>query len=53
MQYAIPMSERIKRLYKAFSRSEYDKEKKVRSNRGTKILQKIKGEFLHQNNQKI
>ncbi|MEM3243743.1 MAG: hypothetical protein QXN78_05930 [Conexivisphaerales archaeon] len=42
------MSERIKKLYKAFSKSEYDK----RSNRGTKLLQKIKSEFLHQNNQK-
>ncbi|MEM0145642.1 MAG: hypothetical protein QXH66_01460 [Conexivisphaerales archaeon] len=42
------MSERIKKLYKAFSRSQYDK----RSKRGTKILQKIKSEFLHQNNQK-
>ncbi|MEM4126718.1 MAG: transposase, partial [Conexivisphaerales archaeon] len=48
VQYAIPMSERIKRLYKAFSKSEYDK----RSKRGTKLLQKIKSEFLHQNNQK-
>ncbi|MEM4103370.1 MAG: hypothetical protein QXN78_08275 [Conexivisphaerales archaeon] len=43
------MPERIKRLYKAFSKSQYDK----RSNRGTKLLQKIKSEFLHQNNQKI
>ncbi len=42
----IPMSERIKKLYKA--RSQYDK----RSKRGTKLLQKIKSEFLHQNNQK-
>ncbi|MEM3196881.1 MAG: hypothetical protein QW431_02870 [Conexivisphaerales archaeon] len=47
VQYFIPMSERIK-LYKAFSKSEYDK----RSKRGTKLLQKIKSEFLHQNNQK-
>ncbi|MEM3855109.1 MAG: hypothetical protein QXG99_06235 [Conexivisphaerales archaeon] len=43
------MPERIKRLYKTFSKSQYDK----RSNRGTKLLQKIKSEFLHQNNQKI
>ncbi|MEM3289748.1 MAG: transposase, partial [Conexivisphaerales archaeon] len=48
VQYAIPMSERIKRLYKAFSRSQYDK----RSKRGTKLLQKIKSGFQHQNNQK-
>ncbi|MEM0195753.1 MAG: transposase [Thermoplasmatales archaeon] len=52
VQYAIPMSERLKRLYKAFSRSQYDKEKKVRSKRGIKLLQKIKKEFQHQNNQK-
>ncbi len=52
VQYAITMSERIKRLYKVFSRAEYDKDTKKRSRRGTKILQKIKSEFLHQNNQK-
>ncbi|MEM4088005.1 MAG: hypothetical protein QXN78_05715 [Conexivisphaerales archaeon] len=43
------MPEMIKRLYKAFSKSKYDK----RSKRGTKLLQKIKSEFLHHNNQKI
>ncbi|MEM4126736.1 MAG: transposase [Conexivisphaerales archaeon] len=48
VQYFIPMSERIKKLYKAFSKSEYNK----RSKRGTKLLQKIKSEFQHQNNQK-
>ncbi|MEM0166720.1 MAG: transposase, partial [Thermoplasmata archaeon] len=52
VQYAIPMPERVKRLYKAFSRSQYDKEERKRSRRGTKILQKIKSEFQHQNNQK-
>ncbi|MEM4126813.1 MAG: hypothetical protein QW508_04535 [Conexivisphaerales archaeon] len=36
VQYAIPMSERIKKLYKAFSKSQYDK----RSNRGTKLRHK-------------
>ncbi|MEM0123651.1 MAG: hypothetical protein QXI38_03990, partial [Conexivisphaerales archaeon] len=46
VQYFIPMPERIKRLYKVFSKSEYDK----RSKRCTKLLQKIKKEFLHQNN---
>ncbi|MEM4064708.1 MAG: transposase, partial [Candidatus Micrarchaeaceae archaeon] len=52
MQYAVPMSDRTKRLYKAFSRSEYDKETRKRSRRGIKILQKINREFSHQNNQK-
>ncbi|MEM3290259.1 MAG: transposase [Candidatus Micrarchaeaceae archaeon] len=52
VQYAIPMSERLKKLYKAFSRSQYNKETKERSKRGLKLLQKIKKEFQHQNNQK-
>ncbi|MEM3424118.1 MAG: transposase [Nitrososphaeria archaeon] len=52
VQYAVPMPERIKRLYKAFSKSQYDKEKKQRSKRGAKLLQKIKNEFERQNNQK-
>ncbi|MEM0147948.1 MAG: hypothetical protein QW139_02925, partial [Candidatus Micrarchaeaceae archaeon] len=52
MQYAVPMSDRTKRLYKAFSRSEYDKETKKQSRRRIKILQKINREFSHQNNQK-
>ncbi len=52
VQYAVPMQERTKRLYHAFSRSKYDKEKKTRSKRGLKLLYKINREFAHQNNQK-
>ncbi|MEM3202283.1 MAG: hypothetical protein QXY21_01290, partial [Candidatus Micrarchaeaceae archaeon] len=52
MQYAVPISDRTKKLYKAFSKSEYDKEKGKRSIRGIKILHSINKEFSHQNNQK-
>ncbi len=52
VQYQVPVSKRIKRLYHVFSRSKYNKETKTRSKRGFKLLNKINGEFAHQNNQK-
>jgi len=51
-RYSVEMPKRIKKLYKVFSRSQYNKETKERSKRGQKVLAKIKKEFSHENNQK-
>ncbi|MEM0040762.1 MAG: transposase [Thermofilum sp.] len=50
VQYAVPMPDRIRRLYKAFSRSKYKEGE--RSKRGMKLLQKIRRAFQHHKNQK-
>ncbi|MEM0166906.1 MAG: hypothetical protein QXI46_05725 [Thermoplasmata archaeon] len=42
VQYAIPMPERVKRLYKSFSRSQYDKKKKNKIKKRHKIITKDK-----------
>ncbi len=52
VQYAIQFPERAKLLYRAFSKSAYDREKKTRSKRGLKLLKKINKEFAHANNEK-
>jgi len=52
VNYNVEMPKRVKKLYKVFSRSQYDKETKERSKRGQKVLVKIKKEFAHENNQK-
>jgi len=52
VKYNIEMPKRVKKLYKVFSRSQYNKETKERSKRGQKVLAKIKKEFAHENNQK-
>ncbi len=52
VRYNVPMAERTKRLYRAFSRSKYDKIARTRSKRGMKLLNRIKMEFEHQNNHK-
>ena len=53
VQYAIPVSERIKSLSKAFSRAEYNEETKASSKRRQKLRNKMNKEFEHQNRQKI
>ena len=52
VKYNVEMPNRVKKLYKVFSRSQYNKETKERSKRGQKVLAKIKKEFAHENNQK-
>ena len=52
VNYNVEISKRVKKLYKVFSRSQYNKETKERSKRGQKVLAKIKKEFAHENNQK-
>jgi len=51
-KYSVEMSGRIKRLYRAFSRAQYNKETKESSKRRQKVLEKIKKEFSYENNQK-
>ena len=52
IHYTVPVSKRTKRLYKVFSKSEYNKETKSRSKRGIRIIRKINKEFSYQNSQK-
>jgi len=52
VKYNVEMPKRVKRLYKVFSKSQYNNETKERSKRGQKVLVKIKKEFAHENNQK-
>jgi putative transposase len=52
VKYNVEMPKRVKKLYKVFSRSQYNEETKERSKRGQKVLAKIKKEFAHENNQK-
>ena len=52
VKYNVEMPKRVKKLYKVFSRSQYNNETKERSKRGQKVLTKIKKEFAHENNQK-
>jgi len=51
-KYSVKMSDKTKRLYKVFSRAQYNKETKESSKRRQKILVKIKKEFAYENNQK-
>jgi len=51
-KYSVEMPERVKRLYKVFSRAQYNKETKESSKRRQKVLAKIKKEFSYENNQK-
>ena len=44
VKYNVEMPKRVKKLYKVFSRSQYNKETKERSKRGQKVLAKIKKE---------
>jgi len=52
VNYNVEMPKRVNKLYKVFSRSQYNNETKERSKRGQKVLAKIKKEFAHENNQK-
>ena len=45
VKYNVETPKRVKKLYKVFSRSQYNKETKERSKRGQKVLAKINKEF--------
>jgi len=51
-KYFVEMPKRVKKLYKVFSRAQYNKETKGSSKRRQKVLEKIKKEFSYENNQK-
>jgi len=51
-RYSVEMPKRVKKLYKVFSRAQYNKETKESSKRRQKVLAEIKKEFSHENNQK-